>query len=176
MDQPFYSKNSLNQYISANFRSALEQGYIQVYYQPVIRTISRKLCSFEALARWIDPEMGMIRPDQFIPVLENDQMIHLLDICVIEQVCARIRKTMDSGNIPVPVSVNLSRLDFTLCDIFAEVDRAVDQYKIPHDYLYVEITESMMAEHKLLMQTVVDRFQENGFQVWMDDLAVPTLL
>ena len=175
MDQPSTTNNSmshhLSNHISSHFRSALEHGYIQVYYQPVIRTISRKLCSFEALARWMDPELGMIRPDQFIPVLENDQVIHLLDVYVIEQVCARIRETVDEGDVPVPVSVNLSRLDFTLCDIFSEVDRAVSQYKIPHDFLYIEITESMMAEHKVLMQNIVDRFRDHGFQVWMDDFG-----
>ena len=80
-------KNELEQFILANFESAVEKQHIQPYYQPVIRTISRKLCSFEALARWVDPERGVIRPDQFIPVLEQEGLIHLLDQCVIRQVC-----------------------------------------------------------------------------------------
>lgn len=53
-------RTDLEQHIKANIKEAINRGYIQPYYQPVIRTISRKLCSFEALARWIDPDYGMI--------------------------------------------------------------------------------------------------------------------
>ena len=115
----------LKEFIIKNYQKAIDYHYIQPYYQPVIRTISRQLCSFEALARWIDPVIGMIYPDEFIPVLEEIRAIHLLDACVIRQACARIRLSLDKGEIPVPVSVNLSRLDFELCDIFTVVDEIV---------------------------------------------------
>ena len=108
----------LERFISDNFENALARGHIQPFYQPVIRTISRQLCSFEALARWVDPRRGIIPPDRFIPILEQKQIIHRLDECIIRQVCAKIRARMEAGEVPIPVSVNLSRLDFTLCDIF----------------------------------------------------------
>ena len=158
-------------YIADHFKEALDRGYIQPFYQPVVRTISRQLCSFEALARWIDPEKGIISPDQFIPVLEKKQAIHLLDACIIRQVCARIRRTVDAGDTPIPVSVNLSRLDFTLCDIFQVVDSLVTQYQVPHDFLYIEITESVMAEQESAMRDIVARFRAAGYQVWMDDFG-----
>ena len=101
------------------FDAALERHDIQPWYQPVIRTLSGKMCSMEALARWVDPERGIIRPDQFIPVLERHQLIHRLDAAIIREVCAQIRRTVNAGGMPVPVSVNLSRLDFMLCDIFS---------------------------------------------------------
>ena len=164
-------ERSLEQYIKDTFPTALERGYIQAYYQPVIRTISRKLCSFEALARWEDPERGLIRPDQFIPILEENKTIHLLDGCIIRQACARIRETMDRGDTPVPVSVNLSRLDFSLCDVFGVVQETVNHYQIPHDFLYIEITESIMAEKEQLMKAVMRRFRSAGYQVWMDDFG-----
>ena len=164
-------KKALRQYILDNFDSALENGRIQVYYQPVIRTISGQLCSFEALARWVDPERGLLSPDAFIPVLEEAGRIHELDGYVIGEVCRRIRLTVERGETPIPVSVNLSRLDFLLCDIFSVVDRHVSAYQVPHDFLYIEITESVMAEQEGLMHTVVDRFHEAGYQVWMDDFG-----
>ncbi len=68
---------NLSRYILDNFDTALEKGFLQPYYQPVIRTISGQLCSFEALARWIDPVKGPLRPDQFIPVLEQEGLISL---------------------------------------------------------------------------------------------------
>ena len=164
-------EETLRQHIVDQFDNACLSGWIQVYYQPVIRTISRQLCSFEALARWIDPVRGFLRPDQFIHVLEEEKRIHELDCYIIREVCRRIRQSFDRGETPVPVSVNLSRLDFTLCDIFALVDRHVSDFQIPHDFLHIEITESVMVEQEGLLHTVVDRFHEAGYQVWMDDFG-----
>ena len=158
-------------YIAQNFEKALTEGHICAFFQPVVRTISRKLCSFEALARWIDPVEGIIGPDIFIPVLENSRKIHLLDRHIIRFVCARIRREIDAGKSPVPVSINLSRLDFTLCNIYKEVDEAVSRYKIPHDMLNIEITESVMASEEASMLTAVNSFRADGYQVWMDDFG-----
>ena len=164
-------EESLKQFIRAGFDSALQSGCIQIYYQPVIRTISGRLCSFEALARWIDPERGMLCPNQFIPVLEQDKHIHLLDSYIIREVCRQLRRSIDSGETPIPVSVNLSRLDFTCCDIFSVVDQHVSAFQIPHGFLYIEITESILGEQEGLMREVVNRFHEAGYQVWMDDFG-----
>ncbi|MBR2529053.1 MAG: EAL domain-containing protein [Blautia sp.] len=158
-------------HIIESFEAALAMRFIQPYYQPVIRTSTRQLCSFEALARWIDPEIGMIWPDEFIPVLEQEGMIYRLDAEILRQVCARIRSSIASGETPIPVSVNLSRLDFTLCDIFRIVDDIVSDYRIPHDFVYFEITESVMAEQKDLLMRIVERFRSAGYQIWMDDFG-----
>ena len=161
----------LEQFIADNFDDALARGHIRPFYQPVIRTISRQLCSFEALARWVDPQRGILPPDRFIPVLERNKSIHRLDAAIIRQVCATIRERMDAGEVPIPVSVNLSRMDFALCDIFTVVDDIVTQYQIPHDFLYIEITESLMAEQESRMHDIVDRFHAAGYQIWMDDFG-----
>ena len=161
----------LEQYVLDHFDTAIERHYITPYFQPVIRTISRKLCGFEALARWVDAGYGVIRPDQFIPVLEEHKLIHRLDICIIWQVCGLIRGILDAEDIPVPISVNLSRLDFSLCDIFKEVDNAVRFYQVPRSLINIEITESLMGEQEQLMRKVISEFHGAGFQVWMDDFG-----
>ena len=161
----------LSDYIESSFENAIENDYIQAFYQPVIRTVSRQLCSFEALARWIDPEYGVIFPDEFIPVLEKNNLIHILDQHILRQVCARIRRSATEGRTPVPVSVNLSRLDFFLCDIFEAVDGIVGEYELPHDMIYFEITESVMAEQKDMMLGIVEKFRNAGYQIWMDDFG-----
>lgn len=162
---------NLEEFVRLNYQKAIEYHEIQVYYQPVIRTASRQLCGFEALARWVDPQLGMIYPDEFIPVLEKEQLIHHIDIAVINQVCARLRSSITNGEIPVPVSVNLSRMDFTLCDIFKLADDIVSDYQIPHDFICFEITESVMAEEKDMMIGIVDQFRSAGYQIWMDDFG-----
>lgn len=162
---------NLEEFIIQNFKKAIDYHEIQTFYQPVIRTSSRQLCSFEALARWIDPQIGMIYPDEFIPVLEREGLIHLLDAAILRQVCSRLRTTIINGETPIPVSVNLSRLDFTLCDIFTVADHIISDYQIPHDFVYFEITESVMAEEKDLLMGIVDRFRSVGYQIWMDDFG-----
>jgi diguanylate cyclase (GGDEF)-like protein len=162
---------NLEEFVKQNYKKAIENHEIQVYYQPVIRTYSRKLCSFEALARWNDPERGMIYPDNFIPILEKLRVIHELDAAVLRQVCSGIRSRITNGETPIPVSVNLSRLDFVLCDIFDLADRIVSEYQVPHEYIYFEITESVMADQQEKLKGIIDRFRSAGYQVWMDDFG-----
>ena len=78
-------ERNLGEFISRNFVQALEQNEIRAYYQPVIRTSTGQLCSFEALARWVDPELGVIGPEEFIPVLEREGLIHRLDTGILRQ-------------------------------------------------------------------------------------------
>ncbi|MBQ5485671.1 MAG: EAL domain-containing protein, partial [Lachnospiraceae bacterium] len=59
-------------YVLTHFEQAVENGWIQVYYQPVVRAYTKRVCGAEALARWIDPEEGNLAPGQFIPVLEKN--------------------------------------------------------------------------------------------------------
>ena len=162
---------NIEDHIKKCFHKAIGHREIQAYYQPVIRTASRQLCGFEALARWIDPELGMIYPNEFIPILERERMIHQLDAAILRQVCARLRSIITNGETPIPISVNLSRLDFTLCDVFPIMDDIVSDYQIPHDYICFEITESVMAEQKELLRGIVDRFRAAGYQIWMDDFG-----
>ena len=164
-------KRDLTRYILKNFDSALEHNYIQVYYQPVIRALSGRLCSFEALARWIDPIHGVIRPDEFIPLLEEQRWIHRLDCFMVREACRQFRACANRGESPVPISFNLSRLDFMLCDVFQIVDECASTFQVPHECLCVEITESVAAEQGGLLREVIDRFHAAGYQVWMDDFG-----
>ncbi len=158
-------------YILDNFEKAAASEYIKVYYQPVIRTISRKMCGFEALARWEDPEKGMISPASFISVLENNRLIHLLDSYIIRNICKNLRHIVNNSYPILPVSFNISRLDFEICDMFSVVDNAVNEYEIPHDLIYIEITESMINEKTDLIIDIIEKFRNSGYQVWMDDFG-----
>ena len=161
----------LESYIIEHLDEAIEKGYIQPYFQPVIRTVSRQLCGMEALARWKDPVWGLLPPDSFIGVLEKHRRIHELDACILRQVCALYREAVAGRGVLIPISVNLSRLDYELCDIFAVVEEAVQTYMMPRSFLCIEITESALNENGALMHTYIDRFREAGYQVWMDDFG-----
>jgi EAL domain-containing protein (putative c-di-GMP-specific phosphodiesterase class I)/PleD family two-component response regulator len=160
----------LQNYVVNHIDEAIEKGYIKVYYQPVVRTITETFCGMEALARWIDPQYGFLNPAVFIGALEESCQIHKLDSQIINIVCKEMRDELDSGNQVVPVSFNLSRLDFIGCDIFKVVEQALKKYNIERDYIRVEITESIMASDSYV-RNEIERFRLAGYEVWMDDFG-----
>ncbi len=170
-DDDLKKKNDLRQYVIDNFEKAFKQRYFKVYYQKEVRTFTGKVCGYEALARWMDPEHGMISPAVFVEVLEEVHLIHKLDIYMIEAVCRELRDDINYGMAVVPVSVNLSQLDFELCDIKLEVDKCREKYNIPAYLLNIEITESAIAAGEKYLGDQIERFRQAGYQVWMDDFG-----
>lgn len=160
-----------HQYILDNLDRAIEEGWIRVYYQPIIRAVNGRVCDEEALARWIDPVMGTLAPSEFIPTLEDAGVIYKLDLCVLDQVLQKIHRMQDEGLRIVPQSINLSRSDFITCDIVEEVRSRVDASGIGHDKISVEITESMIGGDFDFMKEQIERFRSLGFPVWMDDFG-----
>ncbi|MBO5620347.1 MAG: EAL domain-containing protein, partial [Butyrivibrio sp.] len=77
-------------HVSKNIDNAIKNGWIKVYYQPVVRSLTGQLCGAESLARWIDPQLGFLAPDKFIGALEESRQIHKLDLFMLEQVCSDI--------------------------------------------------------------------------------------
>ena len=164
-------KNELRQYVIDNFENAFREKYFKVYYQKEVRAITGKVCGYEALARWQDPEMGLISPAIFVEVLESVHLVHKLDTYIIRQVCSDLRTDIDSGYMVEPISVNLSQLDFELCDILAEVDKCREEYGIPRNLLHIEVTESAIAFGADFLRDEIRRFREAGYEVWMDDFG-----
>ena len=160
-----------HQYVVDNIDRALEENWIQVYYQPIVRTVSGEICDEEALARWQDPVQGFLSPDDFIPYLENAGLIHRMDLYVVDRVLDKILEEKEAGGSPVSHSVNLSRADFVSCDIVEEIRKRVDAAEIPRDRITIEITESMIANDMDFIKKQVDRFRALGFPVWMDDFG-----
>ena len=158
-------------YIIHNLDRALAEGWVRVYYQPIIRTSDGKVCDEEALARWIDPIFGFLSPGEFIPALEESKLIYKLDLYVLEQVLEKMKRQRYAGLYLVPQSINLSRMDFESCDVVEEIRRRVDDAGIDRSMITVEITESVIGENFEFMKAQVERFRELGFPVWMDDFG-----
>ena len=85
------------QFVIDNIDTAIEKEYIKVFYQPIIRVSSEKICGYEALARWEDPVEGMLSPGSFIPPLEEYHMIHKVDLFVISKVCEDLSRMLDNN-------------------------------------------------------------------------------
>ena len=158
-------------YIINHFDQALAENWIQVYYQPIVRSVNGRVCDEEALSRWIDPVRGMLPPDDFIPILEKARLIYKLDLYVLDRIIEKMQVQQRAGLRVVPHSLNLSRADFDACDIVEEIRKRIDAAGIAHDRLTIEITESIIGSNFDFMKEQVRRFQALGFQVWMDDFG-----
>ena len=161
------------QYVINNVKKAVSEGWIKVFYQPVVRCDTGKgeLCGYEALARWDDPTYGLLPPFVFIETLEEYREIDKLDRCIVEQVCRDLRTELDANKPVVPVSLNFSRLDFELYDVPAFLAKMTEKYQIPSNLLDVEITESALSDQNTNLQEYMSTLRENDFSLWLDDFG-----
>lgn len=165
------TNDELKDYVIDNIDLAIENAYIEPFYQPVIRTITGKLCGFEALARWIDPEYGMISPAIFVPALESVGQIYKLDFYIMERVCKDFVMQKEKSGYAVPFSLNLSRQDFDKCDIAEIIEENVKKYNVPRNILNIEITESCIGKDPEFMKKEIDKLHNLGYSIWMDDFG-----
>ena len=159
------------QYLLRHFEQACARGDIQPFYQAEIRVLTKECCGYEALARWIDPKYGMISPGVFIPLFEQEAIVHRLDLHILRCVCRDIRRAIDNGWRVIPISFNLSRVDFQLMDVIKEIEKIREEYDVPRRLIHIEITESAVAEGEEFMAGIIDQFRELGYEIWMDDFG-----
>lgn len=160
-----------NNYILEHIDEAIDKGYIKVYYQPVVDTKNENIVGFEALSRWIDPIYGFLNPRDFISVLEENNLLYKLDLYVLEEVCKNLRYQIDRGYNVCPISFNLSRNDFFKTEPLNKTIELCKKYNINHSLLNIEITESVTMINKELIKVNIKKYQDNGFEVWMDDFG-----
>ncbi len=154
-----------------SFEEALADNHIYVVYQPKINHASGRMVGAEALMRWRHPEYGTQYPSEFIPVLENNNLIYRADLYVFEQVCKLQRKCLNEDRHPVPISFNMSRYDIYNNNYVDEIEKIRTKYDVPVKYLRVEITESSAIGGMELILSVLDRLHELGYTVEMDDFG-----
>ena len=162
---------SIRSYVIDHLQEAIDKKYIKVYLQPVIRSLSGTLSGAEALSRWIDPIHGFLSPADFIPALEESRQIRKLDLYVLEEICRLYQQRVEAGLPMIPVSFNLSRIDFYGNSIFEDVDRVVRKYHVPRHMIHVEITESIFIKDGVTISTQIEQFRNAGYEMWMDDFG-----
>ena len=158
-------------YIASHFKEALLSGCITVCYEPVLRALTGKICAFEALARWHDPEYGDIAPHDFIPVLEAHDKVHLLDYFVTKVTMQNLH-TRRRQKLPiVPVILNLSRRDFLVSDPVRVLNHLTEKYRLPRIYFQVEITETAFVEDEAIITKAIGHLRQNGYSVTLDNFG-----
>ncbi|MBP5091421.1 MAG: EAL domain-containing protein [Bacilli bacterium] len=170
-DSKVHDEYILTQYVVRHIDEAIEKGYLQVYYQPVVWSNDRTLCGVEALARWIDPVYGFLSPSVFVPALESARLIHKLDVGMLRGVCGKLRYCLDNGLPALPTSINFSRADFGLIDVVKIIDDTVNEFGLSHDLIHVEITESALTDDEGVLHDAMNRLHKLGYALWLDDFG-----
>ena len=155
------------------FEEALSNDQFEVYYQPKYSILgdSPVFCSAEALARWNHPEFGMIDPNEFVPIFEENGLIRRLDRYIWNEVGKQIREWHDKTGVYIPVSVNVSRIDIYDSDVTDYLEDIVRRYDIPDGKYLLEITESAYTDNSDRIIAVVNKLRGMGFRVEMDDFG-----
>ena len=151
--------------------SALKNREFTVFYQPKVALDTGRAACAEALVRWRSPEGRFISPDRFIPVFEQKYMIDRLDQYVFEEVCRFLHSRIEKGLPVLPVSVNVSRLQFYDQNFIPHYVAVRDRYGIPPSLLEIEFTESIAVDNAELMARIVAQLRQAGFACSIDDFG-----
>ena len=170
-DERLKSAEEEDSRILSDFMAGLKNDEFTFYLQPQVRMSTGKIVGAESLARWIRSDGSITPPNVYIPILEKYGFIVDLDQVLWEKVAAKLSAWIKAGHKPVPVSVNISRIDIFTIDIAKFFRDLTKKYDLPHKYLKLEITESAYGEATDVIRELVDELRKDGFMVLMDDFG-----
>ena len=154
--------------LETSLRSAVEGNLIEVVYQPIIQVSTGDITSFEALARWNQPERGPVPPDVFIPLAEDCGLIDEMGQQVLRRACA------DALQWPshIKVAINLSPRQFLSGKLVETVQTVLEDTGLPADRLHLEITENLVIQNADEAFSQLEMLKHKGIQISVDDFGV----
>jgi EAL domain-containing protein (putative c-di-GMP-specific phosphodiesterase class I) len=172
-NQKMREKELQEQRLLNDLHRAVEDHQFEVFYQPKynVQGSVPRLCSAEALLRWRHPELGMIPPDQFVPLFEREGQITLVDHYVWREVAKQIAHWRDQYGVIVPISVNLSRLDVFDPELENVLDDLMQKNGLERNVIKLEVSESAYADNAEHLVQLVDRLRKKGYEIEMDDFG-----
>jgi EAL domain-containing protein (putative c-di-GMP-specific phosphodiesterase class I)/FixJ family two-component response regulator len=166
---PYVQKNT-NELAPEELLNAITNDQLILFYQPQININTRKLISCEALVRWQHPEKGMIFPDQFINVAEQNGWMGKLTSWVLKQAIEQGRKWQDAG-INIPISVNVSANDITSLLLPEMVSELLMTKQLYPSMLNIEVTESALMGELVTSLDILTRLRLKGLGLSIDDFG-----
>lgn len=157
--------------VSGEFEAAIANREFKVFFQPIVEIGTGKIVSAEALVRWLKPDGKLVTPNVFIPALERDGFISRLDQYVLQDVSSCMKSRFEHGQHTVPVSVNLSWMDFydtNLMDDILEVTK--DECHCLKAIRY-EVTETSYAALEENHGSMMEKIQKHGAKMLLDDFG-----
>jgi diguanylate cyclase (GGDEF)-like protein len=157
--------------LEAKLRRALEQGEFVLHYQPQISLQTDEVVGFEGVVRWQEPELGLVGPDEFIPLAEETGLILRLGEWIVREACRQAVAWRERGICPVPIAVNLSPQQFREPGLAEQISAALAESGAPAGRLGVEITENVLLHDAKLAIETLARLRALGVRVALDDFG-----
>lgn len=170
-NEKFRDEIRANNVLEQELEPALAAGEFLVYLQPKYDLKTNALAGAEALIRWNYKGTGILPPYKFIPVFESNGSIALIDSYVFRQSLRILRRWEQAGKRLVPISVNLSQVQFLNPNLVAELKQEVEGYRDLLKYVDIEITESATVDDSSHVIEVLRQLKDIGFKLSMDDFG-----
>ncbi len=163
MDQEFRVRRQMED----DLKTALAEGQFEVYFQPIVNVVDRRVTAFEALLRWKHPVRGTVAPSEFIPLAEENGLIVPIGQWVLRVACKEAARWPQ----PVSVAVNVSAIQFNTPKFAQTVFEALEAAGIPGSRLIVELTESVMMKDTEAAISTLEAIRSKNIRIAMDDFG-----
>ncbi|GGE31149.1 GGDEF-domain containing protein [Halopseudomonas oceani] len=157
--------------LDKELRGALERNEFHLVYQPQIAFDDHRVVGVEALLRWHHPERGLVPPDLFIPLAEQNGSIIEIGEWVLDQSCRQLRLWHDSGMTELRMAVNLSTVQLHHSELSRVVTNLIQRYKLPARCLEMEVTETGLMEDIAAAAGHLNSLKKAGVQIAIDDFG-----
>lgn len=157
--------------LESSLRRAVERNEFEVYYQPQISIATGEVVGMEALVRWQHPDLGLVSPNEFIPLAEDTGLIVPIGEWVLRTACSQNKAWQDEGCVMLPLSVNLSARQFQQQDLSDLVGRILIETKLDPHFLELELTESSIMKNAESAVVMLDKLKTMGVKISIDDFG-----
>jgi len=152
--------------------NAIDKNELELYYQPQVDTCSGNISGFEALIRWNHPELGIISPNEFIPIAEKTGLIIPIGEWVLRTACRQNKEWQDMGMVTVPIAVNISVKQFMDVKLIDKVKEILSETGLDPHFLEIEITESLLMKEVYIINESLEQFNKLGVHITIDDFGI----
>lgn len=168
----FHSSNYIKQQLrSIGTEHNLDDPRVLVFCQPILNTQKKKYSTAESLMRLELPELGLVYPDQFIPLAEEFDLLHPLSLIMLSKVCKQINRFLADGYTIDRVSINFSAAEMIEPDFVSEISNIIDKNQTPYDKIAIEITESTFTDNFHKISETIEILRKKGITFYLDDFG-----
>ncbi|MDF2634550.1 MAG: hypothetical protein K0R78_1424 [Pelosinus sp.] len=154
-----------------DLRRALARDEFSLFYQPQVDSKTEKVIGVESLIRWIHPTGKIVSPGDFIPILEETGLIIPVGKWVLAEACRQHKEWIGLGLPPIPISVNISAIQFKDTDFLQLLAKTIEESGIEPGYLELELTESVVMRQPEFVIKQLERIKDMGVNLALDDFG-----
>lgn len=155
-------------HMEKSLHRAISNHELTLYYQPKLHLKTGSITRIEALVRWVDPEIGVINPEKFLPIAEETGMIHTIGEWALREACKVNKQWQNEGYMHMPIAINLSPKQFYHPHISKMIASALEESGLNPNYLELEITETAMMDDAGKASKILADIKETGVQISID--------